>query len=93
MIVGKCLRQEEEKSPCHVNDQVVVLSSRYYIVEGSLFGHKSIIPPHSLSCVKLLFITTNLYPTWKVHSNTCKNEIMEPSTVVVSKCSRIGIDR
>ena len=32
---------------------------------------------YKLLCVMFTFTTTHLYPTWKLHSGTCKGEISE----------------
>jgi hypothetical protein len=57
---------------------MLVLEGAHVHCRGSLFWHKLMISPRNLPCVMLTFVTIHLYPTWKRHSNTCKNEIESP---------------
>ena len=48
-----------------------------------LYSNKrQLFPPQKLPRVMLTFVTTHLYPTWKLHCDTCKDEIMSPSMVI-----------
>jgi hypothetical protein len=39
---------------------------------------KQLFSPQILSCVMLTVTKTHLYPTWKLHSHTSKDEIKSP---------------
>ena len=45
---------------------------------GLPFPTQIFFHPHNLSLVMLTFVTTRWYPTWKLHSRTCKDEIGSP---------------
>lgn len=57
---------------------MLVLKGARVHCRGSLFRHILMISPRNFPCVMFTFVTTHLYPTWKLHSNTCKNEIESP---------------
>ena len=47
-------------------------------VEGSLFRHKLNFLPRNRPRVMLTFAKTYLYPTWKLHFDTRKDETWSP---------------